>query len=150
MVKLLDNHDNLNTRLLQAIIIFLIQDYEADFHSGFLGWLSKESQPQNPEFNINPENFTYDLGIYPFPSSHDLCHLLFHLLMFLGSIYCKQSGFIVFVSITKSSLQCTWIYAAGVKEDIFRTKKNVFFLSWLVGLRLYIPVNSYGHVKTVS
>ena len=27
------------------------------FNSGFWGWLSMESQPQNPEFRINPKNF---------------------------------------------------------------------------------------------
>ena len=26
-------------------------------NSAFWGWLSMESQPQNPEFRINPENF---------------------------------------------------------------------------------------------
>ena len=26
-------------------------------YSAFWGWLSTESQPQNPEFRINPENF---------------------------------------------------------------------------------------------
>ena len=28
-------------------------------NSAFWGWLSMESQPQNPEFRINPENFTH-------------------------------------------------------------------------------------------
>ena len=35
------------------------------------------------------------------------------------------SGFIVFVSMKKSSLKCTSMYAADVKADnIFRTKKS--------------------------
>ena len=56
------------------------------------------------------------------------------------------SGFIVFASMIKSSLKCTWIYASDLKADsIFRTKNyhqvkgytcwvwfglNIFFLSF--------------------
>ena len=37
----------------------LIQHFEADFL-----W-KVESQPQNPEFRNNPENFTHALGLVP-------------------------------------------------------------------------------------
>ena len=52
----------------KTIIICRIQDFEADFlfrilrltfYSGFWGWFSIESQPQNPEFRNNPETFTH-------------------------------------------------------------------------------------------
>ena len=38
-------------------------------NSGFWGWLSIESQPQNPEFRINPETF------HPCTGQGDLSHL---------------------------------------------------------------------------
>ena len=47
-------------------------------NSAFWGWLSMESQPQNPEFRINPENFhpcphSYALVIFQKPSENVLC-----------------------------------------------------------------------------
>ena len=56
-----------------------------------------ESQHQNPEFRINPENFHPCIHsrlskLNPFIASHNVCHLLSHLLMFLGSLYCNQYG----------------------------------------------------------
>ena len=58
----------------------------------------------------------------PFPPIMT-CVLISHQHMFLGSLYCKQygqwsvwSGFIVFASLIKYGLKCTWIFAADVKS----------------------------------
>ena len=34
-----------------------------------------ESQPQNPEFRINPETFTYDVGVALHPSQQVFSHI---------------------------------------------------------------------------
>ena len=68
------------------------------------------------------------------------------------------SGFILFASMIKSSLKCTWIYAAGLKADnIFRTKKyyqvkgytcwvwfglNIFFLIQINMQNMYTYYNN--------
>ena len=41
---------------------------------------------------LPPPPFHSSLRIIPFPANHNFCHLLSHLLMFLGSLYCKQYG----------------------------------------------------------
>ena len=58
-----------------------------------------ESQPQNAELRINPENFHPCTGylvifliINHFPVSHHFCHLFVQQVMFIGSLYCKQYG----------------------------------------------------------
>ena len=98
--------------------------------------------PKNPErYEIRPllqSCFNYKICLWnsnPFPANHIFCRLLFHLLIFLGSLYCKQygprsdsevcSGLIVFASMIKSSLKCTLIYTSGAdveSREIFRTK----------------------------
>ena len=45
------------TKRVQMIGHFQYQSYCNLSNSAFLGCLSMESQPQNPEFTINPENF---------------------------------------------------------------------------------------------
>ena len=49
-------------------------------------------------------------------------------LMFLGSLYYKQygprSGFILFASMKKFSLKCTWTYAADIKSRQHFQNKN--------------------------
>ena len=75
-----------------------------------------------------------------FPTRHNLCHLLWHI--FFSSLYCKQygprsdcsqkgavwSGFIGFASMLKSSLKCTWTYAADQhKKQTFSCKVWVWY-----------------------
>ena len=43
-------------RLIDKLLIYQ-KSYYILLNSAFLGWLSVESQPQNPEFRINPVNF---------------------------------------------------------------------------------------------
>ena len=43
----------------------------------------------HPAINIYKRNIAL---INPYPASHDFCCLLSHLLIFLGSLYCKQYG----------------------------------------------------------
>ena len=64
--------------------------------------------------------------INPLPASHDFCCLLSFLLIFLGSLYCKQygprsdcsQGFLVFVSMIKS----------GLHLNVCSRSKNQMFL----------------------
>ena len=101
--------------------------------------------------------------INPFLASHDFCHLQ-GLLMFLAYIANRMdldqtastgsslirvhsaclradwSGSILFASIIKSSLKCTWIYAADVKRRYFQDtqKQDITRLQSMVHHRKYL------------
>ena len=66
------------------------RSYYSLLNSAFWGWLSMESQPQNPEFRNNPENF------HPWKSTHMLAHLV------VTYSFCSFS---FFLSSTWSSLE---------------------------------------------
>ena len=98
------------------------------FNNEETGWVPWAISSCSTSFHCYSQEHEFKL----IPASQDFCQLLSHLLMFLGSLYGEQyrprsdcsleavwSWVILFISMIRSPLKCTWIYAA---DTIFRTK----------------------------